>query len=42
MQHINRLVGGGLAILLVILVVTGIYGYFGTFVPSPLMVTVTI
>ena len=42
MQYINRLVGGVLGFWLVILVATGIYGYFSTFVPSPLMVTVTI
>ncbi len=42
MQFVNQLVAGTLSVLIATLVLCGICGYFGSFVPSQLMVDVTV
>ena len=42
MRYVNRLIAGSLALLMAMLVLCGTYGYFCSFVPSQLMVTITV
>jgi hypothetical protein len=42
MQYLNQLIAGTLAVLMATLVLCGICGYFTSFVPSQLMVAITV